>query len=333
MTSDPDSTSPVLLEMNNEITRITNEHKRQKWRQFVETLDHTTNHRKLWRIVKAIDGTSSPKAENEEITFDGSQVSSPKQITNYFNWQFTTSKLVLPPKASWIQRNWIHHCTLLTTPSHLVGFRRFGSYPLSSQSRNQARTALSALLIGLSRSPVKQIKLWRLSYFQPSTTTFFHPQTNTVSDPDTLPLLLCYNWRMISRQVSTKGNLHIVQSCVAVDLTAEFETDNHNVLLSKIVRSTLPEATCRWLSNYLRDRQSVTSCKGVKSKARMVHTGVPQGSKMSPTLSSWYATADRTNQADLLCGWHNRMGLRRQVTGTGAQDQRLPDRDVSFHTW
>ena len=76
--------------------------------------------------------------------------------------------------------------------------------------------------------------------------------------------------------------------CVAVDLTAAFDTVNHNVLLSKIVRSTLPEATSRWLSNYLRGRQSVTSCRGVKSKAMIVHTGVLQGSKMSPTLFSFY---------------------------------------------
>ena len=69
---------------------------------------------------------------------------------------------------------------------------------------------------------------------------------------------------------------------------AAFDTVNHNVLLSKIVRSILPEATCRWLSNYLRGRQSVTSCRDVKSKARIVHTGVPQGSKMSPTLFSFY---------------------------------------------
>ena len=33
--------------------------------------------------------------------------------------------------------------------------------------------------------------------------------------------------------------------CVAVDLTAAFDTVNHNVMLSKIARSTLPEATCR----------------------------------------------------------------------------------------
>ena len=76
--------------------------------------------------------------------------------------------------------------------------------------------------------------------------------------------------------------------CVAVDLTEALDTVSHNVLLSKIVRSTLSEATCRWLSNYLRGRQSVTRCRGVKSKARMVHTGSPQGSKMSPTLFSFF---------------------------------------------
>ena len=76
--------------------------------------------------------------------------------------------------------------------------------------------------------------------------------------------------------------------CVAVDLTAVFDTVNHNVLLSKIVRSALPGATCRWLSNYLRSRQSVTSCRDVNSKARIVHTGVPQGSKRSPTLFSFF---------------------------------------------
>ena len=72
-----DPTSPALPEMNDEITRTTNEHKRQKWRQFVETLDHNTDPTKLWRTIKAIDGRSTPKAENEAITFNGSQSRSP----------------------------------------------------------------------------------------------------------------------------------------------------------------------------------------------------------------------------------------------------------------
>ena len=85
-----DPTSPALQQMNAEITRTTNEHRRNIWSSW--TLDHKTDPSKLWRTIKAIDRKSSRKAENEAITFDDTQVSSPKQIANYFNRQFTTSK-------------------------------------------------------------------------------------------------------------------------------------------------------------------------------------------------------------------------------------------------
>ena len=51
----------------------------------METLDHRTDPSKLWRTIKTIDGKSPPKGDI--------QVSSPKQIANYFNRQFTTSKI------------------------------------------------------------------------------------------------------------------------------------------------------------------------------------------------------------------------------------------------
>ena len=59
----------------------------------METLVHKTDPTKLWRTIKTIDGKSTPMVENEAITFEDSQVSSRKQIANYFNRQFTTSKL------------------------------------------------------------------------------------------------------------------------------------------------------------------------------------------------------------------------------------------------
>ena len=65
----------------------------------METLDHRTDPSKLWRTIKTIDGKSPPKAENEAITFDDTQVSSPKQIANYFNRQFTTSKFGRHPSS------------------------------------------------------------------------------------------------------------------------------------------------------------------------------------------------------------------------------------------
>ena len=76
--------------------------------------------------------------------------------------------------------------------------------------------------------------------------------------------------------------------CVTVDLSAAFDTVCHNKLLSKINKSHLPTATSRWLSCYLRGRQAKTCFRGVKSPSRKVNTGVPQGSKLSPSLFSFY---------------------------------------------
>ena len=76
--------------------------------------------------------------------------------------------------------------------------------------------------------------------------------------------------------------------CVVVDLSAAFDTVCHNNLLSKINRSHLPPATARWLACYLRGRQANTCFRGVKSTSRKVNIGVPQGSKLSPSLFSFY---------------------------------------------
>ena len=71
--------------------------------------------------------------------------------------------------------------------------------------------------------------------------------------------------------------------CVAVDLSAAFDTVCHNNLISKI---NLPPATSRWLSCYLRGRQAKTCFRGVQLTSRKVNTGVPQGFKLSPSLFS-----------------------------------------------
>ena len=76
--------------------------------------------------------------------------------------------------------------------------------------------------------------------------------------------------------------------CVAVDLSAAFDTVCHNNILSKINRSQLPPATARRLSCYLRGRQAKTCFISVKSTSRKVNTGVQQGSKLPPSLFKFY---------------------------------------------
>ena len=68
-------------------------HKRQKWRDFVETLDQKTYVTKLRRTIKGIDSRAKRDTKNEANTFNGSSFTSPKQLAAMLNQQFNTSKL------------------------------------------------------------------------------------------------------------------------------------------------------------------------------------------------------------------------------------------------
>ena len=90
-----DPTSSELPRLNYDIQNRIYAYKRQKWRDFVETLNQKTNVTKLWRTIKGIVGGAKREAENEAITFNG--ISSSKQLATkfnqQFNQQFNTSKL------------------------------------------------------------------------------------------------------------------------------------------------------------------------------------------------------------------------------------------------
>ena len=87
-----DPTSPELPRLNKTIQNRICVHKRQKWRDFVETMDQKTDVTKLWRTIKGIDGRAKCGAENEAITFNGISFSSSKQLATKFNQQFNIPK-------------------------------------------------------------------------------------------------------------------------------------------------------------------------------------------------------------------------------------------------
>ena len=63
---------------------------------------------------------------------------------------------------------------------------------------------------------------------------------------------------------------------------------SHDTLISRFARSSLPPAITRWLSCYLRGREPATGFRGTKLSTRIRRTGVPQGSKLSPSMFNYY---------------------------------------------
>ena len=261
----------------------------------METLDHKTDPTKLWRTIKAIDGRSTPMAENEAITFDGSQVTSPKQIANYFNRQFTTSKLgrhtssrdtrLVSREIKWKS---LTSAVTFTTDQVTKGIRSCNNTRAFRPDKlsifhlkhlGSRGFEYFTALFNDSVTSCRVLSIWKSSIVTPipkpgkdcSLITSYRPIS-----------LLCTAAKVMEALLLPKINNHLLPSadqhgfrpghsitsallqltsdiatgfnqrkpphrtvCVAVDLTAAFDIVNHNILLSKIVRSTLPEATCR----------------------------------------------------------------------------------------
>ena len=83
-----DPTSHELPRLNKAIQNRICLHKRQKLRDFFETMDQKTDLTKLWRTIIGIDGRAKREAENEAITFNIISFSSSKQLATKFNQQF-----------------------------------------------------------------------------------------------------------------------------------------------------------------------------------------------------------------------------------------------------
>ena len=293
-----DPTSPELLRLNKTIQNRICVHKRQKWKDFVETMDQKIDVTKLWRTIKGIDGRAKREAENEAITFNRISFSSSKQLATKFNQQFNTSKLGRHTSSRETRvvmretkRKPLEMVQTFTTDLVMKAIKScrnskaLGSDKLSNfHLKHLGPRAIEyiTVLFNLSATTCRIPAIWKSSLIIPipklgkdtSQGTSYRPISLICPAAKVLESLFLQSinkylipaqdqhgfrrehsttWALL--QLTTDVAVGFNQRkppdrtvCVAVDLSAAFDTVCHNNQLSKINRSQLPQATALLLS-------------------------------------------------------------------------------------
>jgi hypothetical protein len=77
---------------------------------------------------------------------------------------------------------------------------------------------------------------------------------------------------------------------VALDISIAFDSVDHTLLLQQISDTAINSNVVRWLAAYLQRRTAFCLYQSCKSPSMIIHSGVPQGSVLSPSLFNFFVS-------------------------------------------
>jgi hypothetical protein len=93
---------------------------------------------------------------------------------------------------------------------------------------------------------------------------------------------------VLSDYAITAADSGFVTLLVLVDLSAAFDTIDHNILLAVLIRAGFKDSALSWIQGYLTNRTCAVRLDDVTSTNLLLEQGVPQGSVLGPLLFTLY---------------------------------------------
>ncbi len=200
-------------------------------------------------------------------------------------------------------------CPLDPIPSHLLqAISPALLHTSSTHLSSQASSPLHSSRLGLLKKPTFNTSL--IEKYRPVSLLPFIAKTLERVVFNQVSLFLSQNNKLDAKQsgfrsghstetalLSVTEALRIAKAdskssvLILLDLSAAFDTVNHQILLSTLSSLDITGIPLRWFESYLTGRSFKVAWRGEVSKAHELVTGVPQGSVLGPLLFSTYTTS------------------------------------------